>query len=584
MMMTLSILLTIAASVSQSPPAPAPLAPAAPTPAAAMIQARELAAKHLGHAAIVAIGKSWTGLPIEALVLSENFLNAEKQPAILVVSGLDGSRPSSVAVAVAVAAKLLASPTTMHGTTFYIVPCGNPDAFLESQMASAQRANRNAHPTDEDRDGRVDEDRPSDINGDGAITQMRRLAPPPNDPPTHLPDPADPRLMRTPDATKDLRATQTLSIEGLDADLDGLIAEDDLGGVDIDRNFPHLWQEFDRTAGVTQLSEPESQALVRFVLDHPRIIGALVIGRWESLAKLPDARAKDITGKTPLALDSADQAIWEEMGKRWRELSLQARCEESDPAGSLALWLYAHRGIPTFATQLWGRPDPSPLPPATPAATPTAADTTAADTTAAPPTPPTPPPTPFNAEDSLWLQWSDRDQSGRGFLPWTPFDHPTLGKVEIGGFRAGFRSDPPASEIPRLADAVATFLGEFAAKQPRVVLRNVITRVPAPGLLEVEAEIVNEGWLPTASAMGKINKQPSPIMVRLSTPKDRLLSGQRVTKVEALAGAGDRKHFRWIIRTIPGELTALEVVWKPAGTQRIEIAPDATTSATTVTP
>ena len=131
----------------------------------------------------------------------------------------------------------------------------------------------------------------------------------------------------------------------MDSDRDGLIAEDDIGGVDIDRNFPHLWPEFNPSAGQFQLSEPESQSLVKFVLEHPRIIGALVIGRWDNLVKTPDSKARDVTGKTPIALDSGDAATWEEMGRKWRELSGQARSTECDPSGSFALWLYAHRDL-----------------------------------------------------------------------------------------------------------------------------------------------------------------------------------------------------------------------------------------------
>ncbi|MSR68943.1 MAG: hypothetical protein EXS17_01150 [Phycisphaerales bacterium] len=540
--------------------------PVALTPKEALASARALVASHPTNAALVSIGKSYGGASIDVLVISENVLNSDKKPSVLLVGGLDGNRPSSVAVTVQAAAQLLTRAELLKSTTFYVIPCANPDAYAAIGARCSDIAGRNLRPIDEDRDGRIDEDRPQDINADGAITMMRRVNPPADDPPTHLPDPADTRLMRGADATKDLRASHTLYIEGLDGDQDGLIAEDGTGGVDIDRNFPHRWQEFDRTAGATQLSEPESQALAQFVLDHPRIIAALVIGRWDNLAKTPDSKGRDITGQTPLMLEGADQPAWEEMGKRWRELSSQSRCEECDPSGSLALWLYAHRGIPTFATQLWGRPDASPAP--------------------APPTtaPPSPVLTPADTESAGWLQWSDRDQAGHGFVAWTPFDHPTLGKVEIGGFRAGFRSDPPAGEVPRLSTAVTNFLSELATKQPRVAVRNVTTSPIAPGVFELQAEIVNEGWLPTSCGMGRINKQPAPIIVRLSTPKNRLLSGQRVTTIEALAGAGDRRSFRWIIRALPAEITALEVVWKPMGTQRIEITNETATTAITVTP
>ena len=542
----------------------------------AMAQVNTIVQNNRGRASIATIGKSWTGQPIELITLSENVVDAEKKPAMLLVSGLDGSRPSSVAISVAAIKKLLEIPEILKKNTFYVIPCANPDVFLDTFMKSDGRANRNARPVDEDRDGRIDEDPARDINADGAITMMRRLNPPANDPPTHLADPVEPRLLRTPDTTKDQRAIYTLYTEGLDSDRDGLIAEDDIGGVDIDRNFPHLWPEFNPSAGQFQLSEPESQSLVKFVLEHPRIVGALVIGRWDNLVKTPDSKARDVTGKTPIALDSGDAATWEEMGRKWRELSGQARSTECDPSGSLALWLYAHRGIPTFSTQAWGRPDPSPVP--------VAPVDPAAPVVAAAPATPAPPVKPADEEAAGWLAWSDRDQAGRGFLPWTPFNHPTLGPVDIGGFRTGFRSNPTPSEIPKIADAVAAFLSELAKRQPNISLCKLTSKLTAPGIYEIEAEIVNDGWLPTVTEMGRINHKPFPIIVRISTPKDRILSGQRMTIVDGLTGAGGRKSFRWLIQTPSSEPIILEATWKPSGTYRASISGEKVTLPTEVIP
>ena len=589
------------------------------TPHDAIAQAHTIVENNRARASITTIGKSWSGQPIEVITLSESVVDAEKKPAILLVSGLDGSRPSSVAIAVAAVKKLLESPEILKKNTFYVIPCANPDSYLDTFMIADGRANRNTRPVDEDRDGRIDEDPPRDINCDNAITMMRRLNPPANDPPTHLADPGDPRLLKTPDATKDQRAIYTLYTEGLDSDRDGLVAEDDMGGVDIDRNFPHRWPEFDPSAGQFQLSEPESQSLSKFVLEHTRIVGALVIGRWDNLVKTPDSKGRDVTGRTPLALDSGDAATWEEMGRKWRELSGQSRTVDCDPSGSFALWLYAHRGIPTFATQAWGRPDASPVPAApvaqaVPVVAPAPADATvatdaatkpaatvaaAAPVAAATPTAPTPPAAPVppvkppekpsDDEAAGWLEWNDRDQGGRGFLTWTPFNHPTLGPVEIGGFRSRFRTDPPPSEIPKLGDAVAGFLSELATRQPKVSIRNLTSKLTAPGVYEIEAEIVNDGWLPTATAMGRTNNQPVPIIVRLSTPKDRILSGQRVIIVDGLAGAGGRKSFRWLVQSSSAdpnnlETTILEVKWEPSGMYRASITGEKVTLPTEVIP
>lgn len=534
----------------------APLA-RAPSPAEALAQAHALATGDPALCAIYPIGRSWSGQPIEVMVLSGSVVSADDRPAVLLVAGLDGTRPSSVAIAVNAARKLLETPEVLQSTTVYLIPCANPDAFSSSVHSTDGSAQANLHPVDDDRDGTTDEDPPRDINGDGAITMMRRHAPPADDPPTHLKDPADARLMRTADPIKDLRADYTIYIEGVDADGDGSIAEDGIGGVRVDGNFPHRWERFSPSAGTTQLSEPESMAIAQFVISHRRIFAALVVGRWDNLVKTPDSSAKDITGRTPMSLDGADKATWEELGRIWRSLSGQVRAQEADPSGSLALWLYAHRGIPAFATQLWGRPDASPPPAPPEAASPAAAPTA---------------PVQAQDEEALgWLQWSDRDNAGKGFLAWTPFSHPTLGEVELGGFRFGFRTDPPVAQHDRLSGAIAGFTRELIARQPRVALENVAATSLAPGLVQINAEVVNKGWLATSTAMGKTNRAPSPVIVRLSTPKERILAGQRVTKVDALAAAGGRAQFKWIVRADPGERILLEAVWAPRGSVWVSI-------------
>ena len=121
--------------------------------------------------------------------------------------------------------------------------------------------------------------------------------------------------MRPPDRAKGELPRYAIWTEGVDADGDGLLAEDGAGGVDPDLNFPYRWPEFDRHAGQYQLSEPESMALARFVFDHPRLFAVYTLGRHDNLVNVPDSRAKDITGRQPLLLDEGDAPLWGELAK-----------------------------------------------------------------------------------------------------------------------------------------------------------------------------------------------------------------------------------------------------------------------------
>ena len=45
----------------------------------------------------------------------------------------------------------------------------------------------------------------------------------------------------------------------------------------------------------------------------------------------------------------------------------------------------------------------------------------------------------LNGADALkLLKWNDEALNGEGFKPWKEFDHPQLGKVEIGGWKTKF--------------------------------------------------------------------------------------------------------------------------------------------------
>lgn len=81
----------------------------------------------------------------------------------------------------------------------------------------------------------MDEDGPEDLNGDGYITLMRVKDPEGN----YIIDPKEPRLMRLADPKKGEKGMYKIYSEGLDNDDDGQINEDPLGGVEINRNFPH---------------------------------------------------------------------------------------------------------------------------------------------------------------------------------------------------------------------------------------------------------------------------------------------------------------------------------------------------------
>lgn len=553
-----------AAHAQDAPPAPTrqadPSAAAgAQSPADAIASLTELARARQGTLSMRDIATSPGGRPVTVWTLSSDPRTADSRPSVLLVAGLDADRPSHVSIAAGAVRNLLETRADLLSqVTVYVIPCANPDALLGGAPRAEGSPSRNSRPADDDRDGTVDEDGPRDLDGNRVITAMRRRNPPPGDAPTHAADPADPRLMRTADPVAGARPEFSMHVEGTDADGDGRIGEDPVGGVDIDCNFPARWPEFAAHAGAFQLSEPESAAIATFVLERPRIAAALCLGRWESLARTPDPKPRDATGKTPLELDAGDEALWKEIGKAWRDASGQSRWTDDDPSGSLALWLYAHRGLPAFSTQAWGRPDA----PKAEDANGSGSDAEGAGDTKAQRSDRKSKAVKAADEESVeWLAVSDRAHGGAGFVPWAPFAHPTLGAVEIGGFVPGFRRDPPPDAHSRIAEAAGDFVAMIAERRPRVRIDSVSVEELAPDVRRIRLRVSNDGWLPTATAMGRANEAPGPVFVRIDAPREAIMSGARASRIASIGGYG-AEDLEWVVRQPYSTPVRVEARWR----------------------
>jgi len=345
------------------------LSPASASPAGVCVDdayhtQRELsrAIRALGRRANVeveVIGRSSEGTEILAMTLAADPRRHDEKPALLITAGLDGHHLVGTETAMRIASTIATTNRDwLKDVTIYVIPRVNPDGAARTMADDAQRVHIGSiGAIDEDRDGLTNEDPPKDLNGDGIITMMRRLEPTLDDPPTHLADPAEPRLNRPASLGGDPRPTFTIYPEGLDADGDGRIAEDGVDGVDLNRNFVQDWDAFDPTTGPVPLSEPETLALARFVVNRPNIMAAITYGRHDTIVNVPNDKGMGPLGRIPNGLDDEDRALYTEMSEAYRELTGHINAEMVANDGSFHRWLYTHRGIPCFATQVWGCPD-----------------------------------------------------------------------------------------------------------------------------------------------------------------------------------------------------------------------------------
>ena len=161
----------------------------------------------------------------------------------------------------------------VENVAFYILPIVNPDGVYSSVEGDiSQRANSMA--VDDDGDGRINEDGPEDLNGDGHITQFRYRDPEGG----YVVDDVDPRLMvRLGRDETTSKQRYTVVTEDMDNDGDGERGEDGDRGIDLNRNYPQGWWEDEKTgggSGAYPLSAVETRAEAEFLTNNPNILVA----------------------------------------------------------------------------------------------------------------------------------------------------------------------------------------------------------------------------------------------------------------------------------------------------------------------
>ncbi len=490
------------------------------------------------------------------------------RPAVFVAAGLEGDHRIGAEVAIAEAEDLASRAATDDATrrlldahTFYFVPCANPDgmARLDATPKDAQRTDLT--PLDDDRDGAIDEDGPEDLDGDGAILDMRTKDPAGE----WIVSPDDPRLVRKADRTKGERGEWKVTREGIDSDGDDAMNEDGPGGVDLDRNFPHAFREHDPSAGPYALSQPESRAIADFLLAHRNVAALLVYGVHDDLVNAPQTKpgqGKPEAGQPAREVDGDDAAYFRQASDEYKKLTSAIGAATPAADGALFQWGYFQLGVPSFAARVWTRPDPpkdkaaSDAPKDKPAG-----DAKPADAAAKPAGKKW---SEADADEGRWLEWNDRE-SADAFVPWHAFTHPKLGAVEIGGWKPGAKLNPPAAAIAGLAEKESAFVRWLAAQLPALGIAKLAATARGSGVYAIEAVVENSGYFPTALAQGVRNRQARRTVVNVGLDGATLLEGDARRMIDAIAGSGGRETLRFVVLGKPGAKVTVSAESPKAG-------------------
>jgi hypothetical protein len=160
------------------------------------------------------------------------------------------------------------------------------------------------------------------------------------------------------------------------------------------------------------------------------------------------------------------------------------------------------------------------------------------------------------------LAFSDKELQGKGYVNWTPFKHPTLGDVEIGGMVPFTDTTPPVSMVQALLDGQVPWVISLSEKLPQLKVLKTEAKAKGAGVYAITLWVENSGYLPFPTAMGRKNLHVPPAIVILAAKDVTFLQGRARTPVDAIDGLGNVK-LEWVVQ-VPPTLAGIDVTLESA--------------------
>jgi murein tripeptide amidase MpaA len=320
-----------------------------------------------------------------------------------------------------------------------------------------------------------------------------------------------------------------------------------------------------------------------------------------------------------VTIDRQDQSVFDEIKKSYKDALKEAKIEYSEKRakgvgkGSFAAYCYYQYGVPIFSQDLWAVPEPKKEPPKD-ALTAEKLKAMSSEEFAALGEERIDAflkaqgvPLSFNAAtvlkmvqsgqvtpakmaemmeqmpkkpggdgeehpDTYLINWSDSALKGRGFVPWTPFKHPTLSDVEIGGFIPYLKINPPAEDIDKTVAFGVDFAIKLMARLPDLSISKTKVEPLGQDLYRLTVYFTNNGWFPTSTAQGRKAQTAWPITVRLKMASEQsLFSGRPIESIPFLEGSGGTRKLEWTVRGPKGSGIGVSA-WSPRlGTMEIKL-------------
>ncbi|MGE5138347.1 MAG: M14 family metallopeptidase [Rudaea sp.] len=452
---------------------------------------------------------------------------------------------------------------------YYICPRVNPDGAELALAAKPKfiRSSTRPYPFDEEP---VEGLQIEDMDGDGRILQMR--IPDPNG--AWKAYPPDPRLLVRRDPTETGGRYYRLLPEGRLENYDGVLIHvaPQKEGLDLNRNFPVNWrQEHEQEgAGPYPGSEAEAQNLLQFVVKHPNITGVIAFHTQSGVLLRPYDYVSDE------AFPAEDLWTYQKIGQKGTEITGYPNVSvfhdfryhpKQITTGGFDTWAYDQLGIFAWTVEIWSPQRQAGI-----------KEYKFIDWYREHPL----------EEDLAMLKWSDQALHGKGYVDWYEFDHPQLGKVDLGGWNGMYAwRNPPPEFLQKEVALFPDWLLWHLLISPRLELVSATSTPLGDHTYRVRLVVQNTGWLPTyISKKGLEKKITRGVVCEITLPEGaRLETGKPREELRQLEGRAyeqtfvggtadntdDRAKVEWVVKAPRGGTVRLTARHDRAGVVHADV-------------
>ncbi|MGQ0579585.1 MAG: M14 family metallopeptidase [Betaproteobacteria bacterium] len=527
------------------------------------------------------IGKSYEGREIYVVRVTsyKTGLDADK-PAFWVDGNIHAAELAGSAACLHLIQRLLTGygrdpeiTRCLDTRAFYICPRVNPDGaeWALADVPKLIRSSTRPYPYEEEPVGGLMRE---DVDGDGRILSMR------------IPDTngawklcsEDPRILVRRDPTETggqyYRLLPEGRLEGYDGVTIRLQARKER--LDLNRNFPAHWRTENEQvgAGPFPTSEPEIAAIAGFIARHPNITGACAFHTYSGVLLRPYSHLADEQ------MPPEDLWTMQKIGAKGTEITGYPHASAYHEfryhpkeviTGDFDSWMYDHRGVYAWTVEIWSPQRQAGI-----------GDYKYIEWYREHPL----------ADDLKLMKWNDTVLQGKGFVDWYAFDHPQLGRIELGGWNSLYTwTNPPHHLLEREIAPFSRWLVWHALISPRLEILEAATTALGENAWRIRLVVQNSGWLPSyVTKMAKQKKLARGVVCEIELPEGaRLETGKLREELSQLEGraykpaaantwAGssadetdDRLKVEWVVRAPKGATLKLAARHERAGTVRTEL-------------